>query len=98
MITFIFTLSRPFATYSGSKRSHNGIIQFFQFFCYFSWNFLLGDGLERNGTIIFIFYLSHPSPSYFGLKCSHNGIVLYFEFFYYFFEIMYFASGRNETE
>ena len=48
--------------------------------------------------INFIFTLSWPFLTYFGLKCSHNGIVLYFGFFFYFFEILYFESGRNETE
>ena len=65
---FFFSLSRPPPTRFGMKRSHNGVFQFFEFFCYFFFNFLLRVVQKRNETIIFIFSLSQPFPNYFCLK------------------------------
>ena len=41
---FIFSLSRPFPTYFGLKSCQNVGFKFFEFFCYFFFNFLLRVG------------------------------------------------------
>ena len=82
MIIFIFSLSQPFSTYFGLKWCHKRIYYFYEFCCYFFWNFQLWVGLERIGTIIFIFSLSGPSPTYYGLKRSQKWIFQFFEFFF----------------
>ena len=95
---FFFSLSWPFPTYFGLKRSYDGVLKFFEFFCYFFWNFLFRVGLKPIGMIIFIFSLFRHFPSYFGLKISYNGVFKFLEFFCYFFGIFYSGLGRNPSE
>ena len=80
-IIFIFTLSRPFPTSFGLKRSDYGIFWLFELFCYFFFNSLFGVRPEMIGTIIFIFTLSLPFPTWVCWERSHNDVFSFFEFF-----------------
>ena len=59
-IIFIFSLSLRFPTYFGLKRSHNGVFQLFEFFCYFFWIFYFvscRNGTERNDSFLLCIFL-----------------------------------------
>ena len=53
-IFYIFSLSQPFPTYFGLKRSYDGIFKIFEFFCYYFGTFYYGSG--RNTTERFFLF------------------------------------------
>ena len=62
---FIYSLSRPFQTYFGLKRSHNRVFLFFEFFCYFF--FIISYSSDRNETkrndnFYFLYFSAFSNP------------------------------------
>ena len=57
---FIFTFSRPFPIYFGSKWSHNCIFWIFWIFFYMFWSFYIRRriGTKRNDKFYFLFFKS----------------------------------------
>ena len=53
----LFSLSQPFPTNFGQKRSYDGIFYIFQFFCYFFGTFYYGSG-RNTAERFFLFALS----------------------------------------
>ena len=95
---FIFALSRPFPTFFGLKRSHNGYFYFLNFFTiFFELSLIPRVGTKRNDCFYFLSF-SWPCPTCFGMKWIRNGIFEFLEFFCYFFLIFYYPSGGNGTE
>ena len=60
---FIFALSRPFPTYFGLKRSHNGVFLFFEFFTiFFELSLIPWVGTKRNDNFLFSLFFSLFKP------------------------------------
>ena len=56
---FIFARSRPFPTYFGLKRSHNGVFLFFEFFTiFFELSLIPRVGTKRNDNFLFSLFFS----------------------------------------
>ena len=62
-IIFIFSLSQPFPSYFGLKRSYDGDFKFFEIFCHFFRIFYSGSGRNPSERLfLFSFYLSVSHP------------------------------------
>ena len=102
MIFCILSLSRPFPINFGLKRSYDGVLLFFEFFCNFFG--ILYSGSGRNPSerffffkILFSLFLGLSQP----ILAWKEAIMLFFNFlnlFFYFFGIFYSGSGRNTME
>ena len=54
---FIFSLSWHFLTYFGLKRSYDSVFEFFEFFCFYFWNFPFRVREEHIGMIFYFYFL-----------------------------------------
>ena len=67
-IIFIFSISRPFPTCFGLKRSHNGVFQIFKFFLLFIFEFSNTGQVGIDWNDIFYFLSFSALPNLFWLE------------------------------
>ena len=94
MIFFVFSLSRPFPTYLGLKRIHNGFFFFFEIFYFFLEFSIPGRlGTHRNDFFLFSLFLGHSHPI-----LAWKEVMMVFSNFSNFFGIIYYGLCRNTSE
>ena len=96
-IIFIITLSRPFPTCFGLKRSDRGVFLFFEFFLLFFFNSLLGAqvGNDQNDNFCFSLFLG-LSQLAFARKETIMVFLNFLNFFPIFLEFSIMSRVENE--
>ena len=91
---FIFSISRPFPTYFGLKWSYDGVLKFFEIFCYF-FGIAYSRSSRNPSERLFLFFL------FLGLSnpiLAWKEAMMVFPNFLNFFGILYYGMGRNASE
>ena len=95
---FYFLPFSVFPNLFGLRRRYDGVFKFFEFFCFFFWNFLLLVEQEHIETIFFTFSILRPFPTYFGLKrCYVSTFLNFFAIFFEFSITLLVGTKRNDN-